>query len=202
MPAQAAPMTPLMALALAGLFLMIGQEPAAVMTIVAFHCMLRTGELFLPCRRQVVFAADGLSAVIILNDTRSTNRQGGSELITVDDPMVVRALRRRCLGLLPGDMLMDLTQPAFRQLFTRAVRFFDLVELRILPYSLRRGGATWDFRVYGKMSRTLDRGRWQQERTARLYVQDALALLGDMQLSERTSRDLLTAARSFGRWAS
>ena len=45
----------------------------------------------------------------------------------------------------------------------------------ISPYSLRRGGATSDFRSHGSLDKTADRGRWGNVRTCRIYVNTALA---------------------------
>ena len=58
------------------------------------------------------------------------------------------------------------------------------------PDSLRRGGASWDFLQHGQIDRTLDRGRWQHAKTAKVYVQTAVAEAADLALSAQCEADL------------
>ena len=44
-----------------------------------------------------------------------------------------------------------------------------------LPYSVRRGGATAHFVQDGSLDITCERGRWGNMKTARVYVNTALA---------------------------
>jgi len=50
------------------------------------------------------------------------------------------------------------------------------------PYSLRRGGASFDYRQHGVVSRTTLRGRWNSAKTARIYITDAMAVLAAVKL--------------------
>ena len=45
------------------------------------------------------------------------------------------------------------------------------------PYSLRRGGATFLFQTRGDLLATIVRGRWANSPTARIYINEALALV-------------------------
>ena len=60
---------------------------------------------------------------------------------------------------------------------------FDLDQGYTL-YSLRRGGATHWYRTFGDMLLVLYRGRREDSRTARIYVTEGLAVLGQLGLSE------------------
>ena len=53
-------------------------------------------------------------------------------------------------------------------------------ELR--PYSVWRGGATWWFGQHGNLDRVMVLGRWQGQKTARLYLNESRAILAEMQL--------------------
>ena len=43
------------------------------------------------------------------------------------------------------------------------------------PYSLRRGGATEDFKEHGRFDRAMMRGRWRSVVAARVYTLEGLA---------------------------
>ena len=60
--------------------------------------------------------------------------------------------------------------------------------LRYHPYSLRRGGATHHFKVLGSLSKTCIRGRWRHQPTARIYIQDGVAMLERHNLSAKERR--------------
>ena len=51
-------------------------------------------------------------------------------------------------------------------------------------YSVRRGGASAQFRAHGQMEKILVRGRWESSRTARIYLTDGGGALTSVLLSE------------------
>jgi len=58
----------------------------------------------------------------------------------------------------------------------------EIREAGYKPYSLRRGGASFDYRQHGVVSRTTLRGRWNSAKTARIYIADAMAVLAAVKL--------------------
>lgn len=62
-------------------------------------------------------------------------------------------------------------------------------------YPLRRGGATHAFRMSNNLSTVCLVGRWSHEKTARIYITDALAQLTDISLEPRVRTKLLQLAR-------
>ena len=50
------------------------------------------------------------------------------------------------------------------------------------PYSLRRGGATFWLQQHGSFDKLLMQGRWASQKTARIYINEELALLADLKL--------------------
>ena len=68
-------------------------------------------------------------------------------------------------------------------MFTKATEALKLNDLHLRPYSLRRGGATFWFNQHGSFDKLLVQGRWAAARTARVYLNDGLAQLADMSLS-------------------
>ena len=79
---------------------------------------------------------------------------------------------------------------AFPNQFKRYCQRFDLLPHKFRPYSLRRGGATWVFRVTGSMETALVKGRWWSHRVARIYIADALSYLPGLTFSAK-AKDML-----------
>lgn len=81
----------------------------------------------------------------------------------------------------------------------------DLSSYRYLPYSLRRGGATWFFANSGSFSQTMMRGRWQHLKTCKLYIAEAQLALSQVALPRTTLTTLHKLANSIRpqlhRWA-
>ena len=114
-------------------------------------------------------------------------------MVVVNDVWLVRLLRMLKAGLLPGDRLCKVSLPKFRMLFGEGVSRFGL-DPAFKPYSARRGGATFDFRSHGNISLTMVRGRWRNQRTARIYINLALQHLGEMHLGAEVERRLSHAS--------
>ncbi|CAK0893795.1 unnamed protein product, partial [Prorocentrum cordatum] len=99
-----------------------------------------------------------------------------------------------CGDLLPGERLLQAVRACtFLRQFSRALEVLKLDAGVFSPYSLRRGGATFDFRSHGRMEKTLMRGRWQSSQTAKLYIQEGLANLAEFELTDQQLQ-LLEAA--------
>ncbi len=75
-----------------------------------------------------------------------------------------------------------------------------LDDLFVIPYSLRRGGATQLFRETNSMDSVKDRGRWQHAKTAKIYVDLALRDLGDLQVSASCKKLLAKAKQHLLRY--
>ena len=70
------------------------------------------------------------------------------------------------------------TAAKWRAMFSRCLEAVGLAELSFRPYSLRRGGATRWFSKHGSLDRVVVQGRWQAQRTARMYINAGLAASG------------------------
>lgn len=79
--------------------------------------------------------------------------------------------------------LVPMSTTAFRLLFHRALVSTKLDTLGVKPYSLRRGGATLLCITSQSYSTVTQVGRWNSERTVRVYIADSLALLNDVSLT-------------------
>ena len=116
----------------------VGRRDASILVLVAFHCLLRTGGIFSLRAEHVAIGLAG-TGMIALPWSKGGARRGAQEMITVDDPVVGRALaslkqRRGGAGLpLAG-------APAqFRALFEASCAEVGLRSLILKPCSLRGG---------------------------------------------------------------
>ena len=85
----------------------------------------------------------------------------------------------------PGDPLVGVPDARMRSLFQEGCNRLGLAAEGFRPYSLRRGGATFDFRSHGQLSRTVVRGRWNSARTARIYINEGVGMLTQLRLDSR-----------------
>ena len=184
LPTRAVPLDARSATAFAGLFWFWGEHRLAAGILVAFDFFLRTGELFTLQRSQVEFFPR--QASIQLQQTKSSALRLHSERLLAWDKTAVVALHFLCRNLLPGDFLLPTSAVRFRSLWHRAVSFFLLQDFYIQPYSLRRGGATSAFRLGATFDQLLVRGRWSNQKTARIYIDEALQQSAHLHFSSST----------------
>ena len=121
-------------------------------------------------------------AVLNLHQSKAGKRTGHSEMVIVESRMAFKWLKRACLNRHKDALLIERGAGFFRKLFHSLLSFFNTEGL-LNVYSLRRGGATWDFLHHQSMERTLLRGRWASTSTARIYLQDAAATVNHLSLT-------------------
>jgi hypothetical protein len=202
LPLRATPLSLELLMAFIGYFIAADEAEVAVGCALMFHCILRTGELFLIEAKHLVFSRCGNRASLSLPITKSLNKRlGGCETVEVYDPRIVARLALLVKVKLPGDKLFGMSMSFFRIMLLRAASFFGLHDLQIQAYSLRRGGATHFFRMSGSLDRTVLRGRWLSAKSARIYIEDGVAQLSGIALSgdqvALVSRCKKLAARKF-----
>ena len=166
LPERAPPLPSLFATAVAGAALRRQDLRLCVLILIAFHALLRTGEL---CRVQAShFVRPGKAGPILLtlSNTISGIRRGDlAENVVLTDPV---------------EHLWPKNSQSFRTQFRELCADARLPPLPWRPYSLRRGGATAHFLQFGSLDKTAVRGRWQSTRTARLYVDEGVAALASI----------------------
>ena len=142
---------------------------------------LRTGELLDVTKRRVDISDSLRVAVVSLGVTKAGKRAGVQESVTVGHDTAFRYLQQWCFLATTHQRLCP---PAarWRKLFKTCLEALRLEPLDLRPYSLRRGGATWWFCQHGNLDRVMLLGRWQAQKTARLYLNESRAVLTEMQL--------------------
>ncbi|CAE7184465.1 unnamed protein product, partial [Symbiodinium necroappetens] len=161
-PLRVLPLSPLLTSAFAGACVLMGFIGEAAGFLIGFDCMLRSGELYNLRRKDITFMRD--KAVLSLGKSKTGKRTGANEMVVVESCVAVQWLREACSTLHPDDRLLFRGERFFRKLFHALVEFFETPGL-LTVYSLRRGGATWNFLFHGSMEKTLLRGRWSSTST-------------------------------------
>ena len=106
-------------------------------------------------------------------------------MVVINSKVAVHWLRCACAGKRSEQMVLTCGPEFFRNCFKFFLSESHLSAFNInVFYSLRRGGATWDFLSYQSMERTLLRGRWASTSSARVYLQDAVATIAHLRLEE------------------
>jgi hypothetical protein len=181
LPCRAPPLTWELVKAFCGKALALLRPDVAAAMIIAFHCLLRTGEMLNLTAGSFAFAANYNSGVINLGKTKIGQRLGINESVTIEEPLVCKFIAARCLSLAPGDLLLPKGQADFRNVFKKIRNELLLEECNFKPYSLRRGGATHHFRTTNQLDKTIVRGRWNNAKSARVYINDGLATLASFR---------------------
>ena len=163
-----------------------------------FHCMLRTIEICTVTPSCICVAADA-SGVIALPWTKMGQQKGTQEMVTFSEPLVGRLLMKAA-AVTPAASPLIASVPAFRADFAAACNELGVADLQFKPYSLRRGGASYDFIAYGDIMRTLWRGRWSGCQTGRIYVQEGVAVQTQMRMSAATERAMDVAVTALAAW--
>ena len=205
LPCQAIPLDLDTLFAFVGYFLRQQEHSVALGCIIAFNGLLRTGELLDLKAADCYRSNEGF--VLVLNQTKGGQRRLlQDESVIISDHLTIWAIEKLLQGKMPGDFLVSLSPAAFRTKWNAMKAHLGLQDFRFLPYSLRRGGATWYFRCTGSFSQTMNRGRWQHLKTCKLYIAEAQTTMASISLPLATQAKLADLCRSvrphLSRWAS
>ena len=148
---------------------------AATMIVLAFHSILRTNEFMSIIGTDCLPEAGVM--LVVLRDTKMGQRLGINQETTVSSCWLKKRLLEAVNTTTPGLPLLCMKPPFFRKLWKRALRDCGLPAC-FTPYSLRRGGATCLFQCCGSFDVVVDKGRWLNAQSCRVYISSALAELG------------------------
>ena len=128
---------------------------------------------------------------LILRDTKGARlRNVDFETVILRDPLVIRILLK-CKK--EGRTRLFCNKPSdFYKRYRQAVSFFKLKHPKPTPHGIRRGGASWHFKLHGLFDRTVEHGRWASVGSARIYINEAAAeeaVLGSSELGKRRIAD-------------
>ena len=156
----------------------------ALSLMLAFYGLLRTGELHDVTSTALTMSSAKSVAVLSLGLTKSGKRMGASESVSLHVAELLRRLWQWKTSALPVNKLV-VSPHQWRLLFNQCLETLEIDRFGFRPYSLRRGGATFWFGKHGSFDKLLVQGRWQSSKTARIYLNDGLALLAELKLPEK-----------------
>ena len=153
----------------------------AVSLVLGFYSILRTGEILGLRASQLMVDSKATKVVVSLGMTKGGKRQGAAESTVVGYDLAVFFLSHWKRLAKPHTPFA--VNPAhWRSLFNQALVALKVEKFGFRPYSLRRGGATWWFSKHHSLDKILLQGRWQTPKTARMYLNEGLAVLAELQL--------------------
>ena len=188
LPDRAPPLPASYAAAMAAAALATGEVILCLLILVAFSAFLRTGEIVQVRAAHFLFNEGTGPVLLSLPVTKSGQRgKNTPETLVLSDPLLTLYIRVVIPRLHPQELLWPYGEAAFRQAFSRLVKKARLPAAGWRPYSLRRGGATAYFLETGSLDLTTVRGRWQSSRTARIYLDEAVAFLATLRATPAQS---------------
>ena len=194
LPNRAPPMPETILHSMVGWSLYHQHFPFATSLLLCFYGALRTGELLDVTKRRIDVSENLRVAVVSLGLTKAGKRAGAQESVTVGHDTAFRYLQQ-WMSLASSHQRLCPPAARWRKLFKTCIEALHLEPLDLRPYSLRRGGATWWFCQHGNLDRVMLLGRWQAQKTARLYLNESRAVLTEMQLGP--FQHFLTPYRTF-----
>ena len=151
--------------------------------LLGFYGLLRTGEIYDLTTTSVGMSSASSVAVISLGLTKGGKRTGASESVTIHVSEVLRRLWQWCSAQNPTTKLVPSIH-RWRELFRQCLVALEIDTFGFRGYSLRRGGATFWFGKHSSFDKLLVQGRWMSAKTARVYLNEGLALLADLKLPQ------------------
>ena len=188
-PRRCTPLTMDILLAMVGRAVTLGWHRLGLLLLLGFHCILRTAEMYSVRVGDFEFDKSLQRGVLTLRESKSGTRYNMVESVTIDDANLVVLWSALLADVPRGELVYPEGAHSFRRCFDQLVSDVGLpFSLYYKPYSIRRGAATADFLSHGLLSRTCVRGRWANERTCRIYVNEASSTLSHLRFSSSTTR--------------
>lgn len=180
-PNRAPPLPEQVVHAMAGWGFFHGHNSFATSLLLGFYTMLRSGELLSLKSSHILCAPADRQILISLGMTKGGKRQGAAEsvILGVESGVCVTQHWKR---LSTPNTPLAVSPSSWRSLFNLSLSALGLERFQFRPYSLRRGGATFWFQKHQNLDRILLQGRWLAHRTARIYINEGLAMLAKTQI--------------------
>ena len=175
-PNRAPPLPEMVVQAMAGWAFFNGHYSFGISLIMGFYTMMRSGEIISLRSSHIMCAARERQALVSLGFTKGGKRQGAAESVVLGIEHAVALVRRWKALASPSQALVG-SPIKWRALFSESLAALNLTHFEFRPYSLRRGGATWWFSKHQSLDRLLVQGRWAAQKTARIYINEGLAML-------------------------
>ena len=187
------PLTPDMTFAMVGLAVSLDWLVEATALLVGYDGLLRIMELLRLRAGDIKGGLESPSLILELHDTKTSSRKSVLERAVLTCPYACALLLALKSDLQPGEFVFkELSAKIMRSRMRALADKLNLSDLYITPHSLRRGKATELFKVSNSFDVVAQAGRWEQLRTCRKYVDQAVA---EMSRFSCSNVELLKASR-------
>lgn len=186
-PNRAPPIPEQVVHAMAGWAFLNGYDSFGVSPILGFYAVLRSGELLGLRSSHILCSAKEKQVLISLGHTNRGKRRGAAESVALGIEQGV--LPTRHWKKVASSSFPVATSPGrWRALFSETLKALGLSEFHFRPCLLRRGGATWWFEKRHSLDRILVQGRWLANKTARIYINEGLAMMAQTRINFNDSK--------------
>ena len=189
---QATPMPATLALAIAGVAVQCNQFSFACLGV-GFLGFLRTSEMTSLTWTKISFDVPSGQIILALPSTKTSKNK--EESIVISDHRVCLLLELLA-STQTTDRLWNASTCVFRRQLAEVLTFFHLESTSFSAYSIRRGGATHAFTEGVQMDQLVIKGRWQNAKTARIYLDSGRAALVQLRFSSHSSHRITSATDS------
>ena len=170
--------------------------PFAVLLITGFAGLLRVGEIIALRFTDVQFAEG--SVVLALRSPKTKQFFGRAQFVLVSSPQVAAWLQWLSVDAPLDAKVWPSSASNFRAVFAAVLQRMDLSHTMLSPASIRPGGTTHLVILQVDLARVRFLGRWRGDVAFSCYIQEAMAQLVWLRLSEQQrSRVELLAAPAF-----
>ena len=181
-PNRACPMTLSVLQAFLGLALEERDLNDALAYSLCFQGLLRPSEAFSLVPSSIDIDLSLNTAVITLLSSKTITRTGVREQVIIDDSRVLKLISVwKSLNFENHPLILK--PHSFRRRLNMRTSALGFPEGFYKPYSLRRGGATLLFKLTQSFDHVAQRGRWQNTRTAKIYICEAQAELATLNFT-------------------
>ena len=194
-PRRATPLTWELIQAFCGVCLRLRWPRLTTLLLIGFVFFLRTGEM-LALRSGDIFCSQDDGSIIVRLASSKTSPSAQQSLAHFDARFAL--LLQWLLSHFGHDeALWPYSASHFRHCFSHLCGFFELQHLQLVPYSIRRGGATYFYTKSDGLDAVMIRGRWKDQQTARIYLDDARATLVRLTIPQHLKPLILLFRRHF-----
>ena len=159
----------------------------ALMIRIGFHCLLRPAELLKLTAGDIRLPASAYEprrAVIRLKDPKNRSSLGRFQFVMVEDESLVAWLEWYLAGVSESTKLWPGTPAKFSKRFRHTLSRLGLHRFPLTPGCLRPGGATRAFLDGMSISSLKYRGRWRQESSLEVYIQESMCHLLSTEMTQ------------------
>ena len=155
--------------------------PTALGLLLAFKCLLRTGDLLGLVNKDITISTDKSTILLRLGLTKIAGRNPAAGTVHITDLCLGHLLTTWQHSVSWESPLIPYTSK-FRKLFQQVLLDCGLQDLHLKPYSLRRGGTTDMWMSTHSYNAVQHTGRWSSEKVMKQYIDDSTALLSNMKV--------------------